>query len=619
MRSGNLIMILLSLVMAASLVAVTLKGYYTKPLMSLPGYALVWSIVFHKTRTMVTDVNIIFMLATLFPKFIIFTVFLDFILLILYATLVVVSHLVLKISDDVRFAITTIFLLASSYELIKITSFILFKCGMKALKKSVFIIDIEGIYVINNIFTHESINGDKSTIHYSALLNYVMVEGFMLSKNYSCTCPECCPILEYRTVLGEEEVLVRRNTEEGFYVINFLSNNTSKRFPVENFHRKFSLGSQGETITASFNNGLLLWPSQKMDLTFDKDWDSKLFTASRFVTYSKEKDKITLLTKSEKYVFISHIWEQESNPDPLNQTIRHSLLNNDVIWIDFMSLPQRIYMGQLTGQIFEIFKEELLNMYTIQENAIKTVKVIPSWAEEEYDHRGWCVAEQVFMGNTKMINLLYHYCSIYGFNQEGFSKSLRSLRISLSNMGDATAIMKYFPKLKGGYQLSELFDREFKSCIVRLSNSCLKAILKDQRHHKYPAPHNFLKKSNSGTNHEQTLNGALPKHLTRTKQISSIRESLTKKTKPVVLGIFKKEDDYKNLVILTKRMQSYESHTEKKRIIFKGRRLTGMNPIQKDFLSEILQFHSVEYLIRRHELWMFYWYYWYKKIRMIKC
>jgi len=167
---------------------------------------------------------------------------------------------------------------------------------------------------------------------------------------------------------------------------------------------------------------------------------------SRMIRYDPIDGKFVFddISEVKEYVFISHIWEQPNNPDPYNLSLYFVLFQPNVsFWLDYVSLPQKHLIDDF-NPFNNTFKKELNRMFLIQSNAVKSIKILPKWGHEEYNHRGWCIAEQALIGSSPMLDLLYKYKQVYGFTE-----SLKRLRIHLSNMDDADAIQSYFG-LKGG-------------------------------------------------------------------------------------------------------------------------------------------------------------------------
>lgn len=252
-----------------------------------------------------------------------------------------------------------------------------------------------------------------------------------LFRIISCTCPECSPYNEYYTILMG--VCHIRKDNNMFKMTYSNSHITSK---IQNFHRLFSIDKHEKLNSLDDRK----YDLPKMEIpTFDSEWDEKKYDDVRL--YSR--DGYQLLSNTKDYYFVSHIWELPDNPDPLNQTFLCSYYRYSHFFLDFLSLPQKIY-DHNSETHRSIFKKGLMKMYDLQK-ASKTVKIVPEWGLDEYDHRGWCVAEQTFLGDTKMMELLHKYTVLYGFEE-----SLKKLRIHLSDMSDADAIKRYFLGLKGG-------------------------------------------------------------------------------------------------------------------------------------------------------------------------
>jgi len=128
----------------------------------------------------------------------------------------------------------------------------------------------------------------------------------------------------------------------------------------------------------------------------------------------------------------------------MNLVVWCSLLRHEWVWIDYISLPQK-KVRENNPTLTQLFKGELHNMRDIQLAATKNVKILPLWGLQEYDHRGWCIAEQSIIGPSPMLDLLYAYKKIFGIHD-----ALKTLRIHLSDMSDASVIETYFG-LPGGY------------------------------------------------------------------------------------------------------------------------------------------------------------------------
>lgn len=270
-------------------------------------------------------------------------------------------------------------------------------------------------------------------------------------KIYSCSCPECCDLTYYSTLI--------KNTPTWFFKIG--SNRVLCESVISNiecFHRSFSISRPKYEFSKMVPKHILIDLVQPISIPNYKIFDSKIHTMDRVLvkTYDEEKKSHKWEfknSKDTKYTFISHIWELEDNPDPLLQTLCHSALKYDSIWLDYISLPQKIYSYSRSGQLKAIFDECLNNMYEIQSRAERTVIVVPQWGVSEYEHRLWCIAEKTFTGYSPMMELIHHYYLIYGMET-----ALKKLRIWLTDVNDISAILKYFPKLRGGSKSYLLWD-----------------------------------------------------------------------------------------------------------------------------------------------------------------
>lgn len=298
-----------------------------------------------------------------------------------------------------------------------------------------------------------------------------------IKKNFKvvdCTCPECFDSkIPYTTFLSDDQFLFHTSYSDVFYVN--ITKNPGKVFKAskENFHRMM-IGDSLES--EEVKNSVIGWGDNKFSFDFvnhsslkmsvdefvdlgvrsavkldlnmpDLSWDEKQWVKSRVFRKTDKGVIFEEIREDIPYTFVSHIWELPDNPDPLKQVFYCSLVRYGWVWLDYISLPQKIYHEEkfFSEHLSHIFKGELHSMYSIQKAAKKSVKILPSWGIDEYNHRGWCVAEQSLIGSSPMLDLLYKYYT----RTNDFKKSLSILRIHLSDMGDADAIKGYFG-LKGG-------------------------------------------------------------------------------------------------------------------------------------------------------------------------
>lgn len=309
--------------------------------------------------------------------------------------------------------------------------------------------------------------------------------SFNPSLKYNCSCPECCDLQFYSCSLRY------RGVKTNFFFIKhdppfalMLTDFGFKSVNTQNFHRKMILGKidgfclpvkplENIKIFGVSLDQLHLWSTRWMDvfqeefkITKYRMWDSKNEAHYRLI----KNGEFTQF--EEPFVFVSHVWELPDDPDPMDQTIQHCDLNYGCYWIDFLSLPQKIYEPDFSGQIKEIFTDGLHMMKEIQLKSDTDI-VIPLWAREEYFHRGWCLAEFTMVKRPTLIKeykgsmyeLLNFYTKYYDF-----SKALQLLRIHLSDMSDATVIRKYFC-LSGGVLLWDFIKFELSKLDHRVKKT----------------------------------------------------------------------------------------------------------------------------------------------------
>lgn len=271
--------------------------------------------------------------------------------------------------------------------------------------------------------------------------NYILKKTF--EKN-DCSCPECVLYDLGFSFLFKQNIIFFVKSLGVIYMVGFPA--LGNAVELTSFHRKLSIGE-----VKTWNIGVTdieLSHSYLVESYDYTHWDEKNLRETRFMSNGK------IVTQPERFVFVSHIWELPYDPDPLNQVFLKSNLKYNCFWLDFISIPQKIY-GMDSMEHQHIRRSILFRMYDIQKSAEFSVKILPKWGHEEYSHRGWCIAEQSLIGESPMLDLLSTYSKTFGFY-----RALQMLRIHLSDLSDANAICRYFG-IKGGQrkpQLVSLWD-----------------------------------------------------------------------------------------------------------------------------------------------------------------